>query len=149
MGKWLVTAISLVFDNPPLPYDYRSDLPCCFRRWWWWPNSFLFTLGSCYVFEEYLFPGRINISLPLRNYYFSSGRVDTAIWMHYMDTNYTDGEKGLTATTQHCFEQYWTSPGGNNPQSSSYTATNHPSRKLSELDEPDMENTAGKVRTSL
>ena len=23
----------------------------------------------------------------------SSGRVDTAIWMHYMDSNKTDGEK--------------------------------------------------------
>ena len=28
-------------------------------------------------------------------------------------------------------EQYWTSPGGSKPQSSSCTATNHPSRKLS------------------
>ena len=31
--------------------------------------------------------------------------------------------------------QYWTSPGGNNPQSSRYTATYHQSRKLSKLDE--------------
>ena len=35
-------------------------------------------------------------------------------------------------------EQHWTSPGGNTQQSSSCTATYHPSRKLSKLDEPDM-----------
>ena len=34
-------------------------------------------------------------------------------------------------------------PGGSAPQSSSCTATNHPSRKLSKLDEPDMRDTAG------
>ena len=34
------------------------------------------------------------------------------------------------------------------PQSSSYTATYHPSRKLSKLDEPDMQDTAGEVGTS-
>ena len=36
----------------------------------------------------------------------------------------------------------------NTPQSSSYTATNHPSRKLSKFDEPDTRNTAGEVGTS-
>ena len=34
------------------------------------------------------------------------------------------------------------------PQSTSGTATYHPSRKLSKLDEPDMQDTAGKVGTS-
>ena len=56
--------------------------------------------------------------------------------------------KTLTPTTQECCEQYWTSPGGNNPQSSSYTATYLPSRKLSKLDEPDMLDTVGEVGTS-
>ena len=55
-----------------------------------------------------------------------------------LDGNYTE-----------CCEQYWTSPGGDTPQSSSYTATYHPSRKLSKLDEPDMQDTDGKVGTSL
>ena len=45
-------------------------------------------------------------------------------------------------------EQYWTSPGGNTPQSSSCTATYFPSRKLSKLDEPDMKDTAGEAGTS-
>ena len=34
------------------------------------------------------------------------------------------------------------------PQSSSYTATKHPSRKLSKLEEPDMQNTAREAGTS-
>ena len=53
-----------------------------------------------------------------------------------------------TATTQECCEQYWTSPGGNTPQSSSYTAIYHPSRKLRKLDEPDMQDIAGEAGTS-
>ena len=47
-----------------------------------------------------------------------------------------DVRKSLTAITQECCEQYWTSPGDSTPQSSSYKATYHPSRKLSKLDEP-------------
>ena len=38
--------------------------------------------------------------------------------------------KSSTAITQECCEQYWTSPGGNTPQSTNYTATYLPSRKL-------------------
>ena len=41
-------------------------------------------------------------------------------------------------------EQFWTSPGNNTPQSGSCTATYLPSRKLSKLDESDMQDTAGK-----
>ena len=52
------------------------------------------------------------------------------------------------ATTQECCEQYWTSPGGSTPQSSSSTATYHPSRKLSKLDEPDMWDTTEEVGTN-
>ena len=55
--------------------------------------------------------------------------------------------KGLTATTQECCEQYWTSPRGSTSQRSSCTATYHPSRKLSELFKPNMWDTAGEVRT--
>ena len=54
----------------------------------------------------------------------------------------------LRATTQECCEQYWTGPGGNTPQSSSCPATYHPLRNLSKLDEPDIQYTAGEVRTS-
>ena len=55
--------------------------------------------------------------------------------------------KSLTATTQEYCEQYRISPGGSTSQSSC-TATYHPSRKLSKLDEPDMWDTAGEVGTS-
>ena len=58
----------------------------------------------------------------------SSSRVDPAV---------------RTATTQECCEHYWTSHGGSTPQSSSCMATYHPSGKLSKLDKPDMQNTAG------
>ena len=30
-----------------------------------------------------------------------------------------------TAITQECCEQYWTSPGGNTPQDTNYTASYH------------------------
>ena len=33
-------------------------------------------------------------------------------------------------------------------QNSSFTVTNHPSRKPSKLDEPDMRDTAGEVKTN-
>ena len=54
----------------------------------------------------------------------------------------------LTATTQECYEQYWTSPGGSTPQSSGCMVTYYPSWKLSKLDQPDMQSTAGEIGTS-
>ena len=54
----------------------------------------------------------------------------------YMDA-LNGWRKSLTSSTLECCEQYWTSPGINTPKSSSCTATYHPSRKLSKLDEPD------------
>ena len=55
----------------------------------------------------------------------------------------------MTETSQECCEHYWTDPVGSTPQSSSCTATYHPSWKVSKLDEPDMQDTAGDVGTSL
>ena len=52
------------------------------------------------------------------------------------------------AITQECCEQYWTSPGGNIPQDTNYTATCLPSWKLFKLDEPDTQDTAGEARTN-
>ena len=43
--------------------------------------------------------------------------------------------------------EYWICPGGNTPQSTDYTATCLPSRKLSKLDEPDSQDTAGEAET--
>ena len=50
--------------------------------------------------------------------------------------------------TEECGEQYWTSPGDNTQQGTNYTATCLPSRKLSKLDEPDMQDTAREAETS-
>ena len=57
--------------------------------------------------------------------------------------------KIFTATTQECCEQFWTSPRGNTTQSTSCTATYLPSRKLSKLDKPDTQDTAGEARNEL
>ena len=65
--------------------------------------------------------------------------------MHYLDANKTTGEKAIT---QECCEQYWTSPGDNTLQGINYTATYLTSRKLSKLDEPDMQDNAGVAGTS-
>ena len=53
-----------------------------------------------------------------------------------------------TAITQECCEQYWTSPGGNTTLGTNYMATCLPSRTLSKLDEPDMQDTAEEAGTS-
>ena len=54
----------------------------------------------------------------------------------------------LTAITQEYCKQSWTSPGGNTPQDTNYTATCLLSRKLSKFDELDMQDTAGEAGTS-
>ena len=56
--------------------------------------------------------------------------------------------KSLMAITQECCKQYWTSLGSNTPQNSSCKATDHTSRKLSKLDEPNTRDTAGEVMTN-
>ena len=56
--------------------------------------------------------------------------------------------KSFTAIVQECYGLYWTNPGGNIPQNNSCMATNHPSRKPSKLDEQDMWDTAGELRTN-
>ena len=45
-------------------------------------------------------------------------------------------------------KKYWTRPGGNNPQGTNYTATCLPSRKLSKLDEQDMQDSAREAGAS-
>ena len=60
----------------------------------------------------------------------------------------TAGEEARRQLPQECCEQYWTSPGGNTQQGTNYTATCLPSRKLSKLDEPDIQDTVGEAGTS-
>ena len=49
--------------------------------------------------------------------------------------------QSLRTITQDCCELYWTSPGGNTPQNSSCRAIYHPSREVSKLDKPGMQDT--------
>ena len=60
----------------------------------------------------------------------------------------TEFDLNIDIFTQECYVQSWTSPGGNTAQGTNYTATSLPSRKLSKLDEPDMQDTAGEAGTS-
>ena len=53
----------------------------------------------------------------------------------------------LTVTKQEYCKQYWTSPVGSTLQNSRCMTIYHPSRKLSKLDEQDMQDTAGEVVT--
>ena len=57
-------------------------------------------------------------------------------------------EKMLDGNYTKCCQLYWTGPRRNTPQNSSCTATHHLSSKLSMMDEPDMQDTAGEVGTS-
>ena len=58
-------------------------------------------------------------------------------------------EKKLDGNYTRMLQAILNNPGSNTPQATKYTATCLPSRKLSRLDEPDMQNTAREVRTSL
>ena len=55
----------------------------------------------------------------------------------------------LFVIEQNAASNIWTSPGGNISQGTNYTATCLPSRKLSKLDEPDMQETAREAGKSL
>ena len=69
-----------------------------------------------------------------------SCRIDTAVWMHYMDANKTAGEEAR--------RQLHKDAASNLEQDTNYTTTCLPSRKLSKLDELDMQDTAGETGTS-
>ena len=72
-----------------------------------------------------------------------SGRIDTAIWMHYMDSNKTAGEEAR--------RQLHKNAARNLEQVLAATTHKTPtflSRKLFKLDEPDMQDTAGEAGTN-
>ena len=68
--------------------------------------------------------------------------------MHYMDSNKTSGEEARRQLHKNAAGNLESSPGGNTPQDTNYTATCLLSRKLFRLDEPDMQDTAGEAGTS-
>ena len=58
------------------------------------------------------------------------------------------GEEARRQLHKNAASKYWTSPGSNPPQGTNYTLTYHLSWKLSKLDEPDIQDTAGEAGTS-
>ena len=68
--------------------------------------------------------------------------------MHYLDANKTAGEEARRQLHKNVASNIEQSPGGNTPRGTNYAATCLSSRKLSELDEPDTQDTAGEARMS-
>ena len=68
--------------------------------------------------------------------------------MHYMDANKMDGEKARRQLHKNAASNTEQVLEATPPQSTSCTATYLPSRKLSKLDEPDMQDTTGEAGTS-
>ena len=68
--------------------------------------------------------------------------------MHYMDAYKTTGEKDRRQFHKNAASSIEQVLEATPPQSTNYTATYLPSRKLSKLDKPDMQDTAGEVGTS-
>ena len=84
---------------------------------------------------------------------YSAAPADWASWnlssiITILPSSFFSSRLVSVQVVKECCEQYWTSPGGNTPQGTNYTATFLPSRKLSKLDEPDMQDTAGEAGTS-
>ena len=76
-----------------------------------------------------------------------SGRIDTAIWMHYLDANKMAREEARWQLHKNIVSNI-ECLGGNTSQGTNYMASCLLSWKLSKLDEPDMQDTAGEARTS-
>ena len=74
-----------------------------------------------------------------------SGHIDTAIWMHYMDANKTAGEETRWQLHKNAACNPEQVLAAIPPQDTNCTATCPLSRKLFKLDEPDMQDTAGKA----
>ena len=64
-----------------------------------------------------------------------------------MDANKTAGEEARWQFHKNVANNIEPTLGGNTPQGINYTTTYLPSRKLSKLDDPDMQDTAGEVGT--
>ena len=77
-----------------------------------------------------------------------SCRISTAIWMHYMDANKTAREKARRQLYKNASSNIEQFLAANTQQDTNYTVTCLPSRKLSKLDEPDMQDTAGEAGAS-
>ena len=76
-----------------------------------------------------------------------SCRIDTAVWMHYMDANKM-AEKKLEGNYTRMLRAILNNSWGQHPTKHQLYGHLPPPRKLSKLDEPDMQDTAGEAETS-
>ena len=84
----------------------------------------------------------------MKRFFPGSGCIDTAVWLHYMDANKTDGEEArrqLHKNVASNIEQVLAATPHMAPTIRP-PASHH--GKLSKLDEPDMQVTAGEAGTS-
>ena len=77
-----------------------------------------------------------------------SGRIDTAIWMHYMDSNKMAGEEARRQLHKNAASNFEQVLVANTPQDTNCTATCLLSWKIFKLDEPDTQDTAGEAGTN-
>ena len=94
-----------------------------------------------YIYQH---PARIIIVLYLLP---GCGRVDTAIWMHYLDADYTVGEEARRQLYKNAASNIEQVLAATHPQGANCMVTYQLSRKLYKLDAPDMSDTAGEART--
>ena len=84
----------------------------------------------------------------MREFLPGSCRIDTAVWMHYMDANKTAGEEARRLLHKNAASNIEQVLEAAPHKSRSCTAISLLSRKLSKLDESDMQDTAGEAGTS-
>ena len=77
-----------------------------------------------------------------------SGRADTAVCEHYLDANKTAGEEARQQLQKNVASNIEQVLAASTPPGTNYTAICFPSRKLSKLDKPDMQDTAGEAGMS-
>ena len=68
--------------------------------------------------------------------------------MHYLDANKTTGEEARRQLHKNAVSNIEQVLAAALPQGTNYSATCLPSRKLSKLDEPEMQDSAGEAGTS-
>ena len=106
----------------------------------WSYLSLSLSLSLIYIYNiNNILNHKQSINLCNKNQFHSNYKTDEHILKNLIQKNVlpTDPTKKVSLI----------SPGGNTPQSTNYTATYLPSRKLSKLDEPDMQDTGGEAGT--
>ena len=162
--KYISSSIWPIVQNGPRSNGYEGVFPKRRRFLGWWICLLALEgfrlVWRCRLTKAWTAIDRLSIiwksdlTDKMKRSFFQAAVVSTLL---YGCTTWTltkplkkklDGNCTRTAITQGRCEQYWTSPGSNTPQGTNYTAPSLPSRTLSKLDEPDMQDTAGEAGTS-